>query len=1016
MNISLKTFKRIFTFAQLILIAFAAASAIKAQTSGVDLSFNAIPDRNLNTTTNFILQPDNKIIVFGDFQVVNGVINNRIARLNTDGSVDNTFNCTSCDFTITSAVVQPDGKIIIAGNANTGNALVLQPRIYRLNADGSRDTSFTSPFPVVVFPESDNVDVRAVQPDGKILVVLNRRFSNSYNYTLYRLNPNGTIDNTFTPILVASGSGGIFGQSPGKISLLPDGKILAVTNSFANCPGCTPGNATLKRYNADGTVDATFEPPSATVASNVNGSALINDFDVQSDGSVIIVGRFTAVNGVSRLNVAKILPAGNVDLSFSSSNIGEATKVKILPNDKILISTSNRFYRLNTDGSLDNSFTSPTNLTLINNWMLDSAGRIFLSGIFLESGVSVNKFARLNQDGSIESSLTATFGVAGGVSAIAVQPNGKVVFAGGFIRVNGIPSISIARVNADGSLDSTFNTGSGFNNPPTIILVQLDGKILCAGGFIYFNGIWRPRLVRLNADGSLDNTFAPNLDAAGEVNTMVLQSDGKILIGGRLQTVGGQGRDGFFRLNADGSFDTSFNPVFGSATIRSIVVQSDGKIMVGGSFDGVNGFNRTNLVRLNSDGSLDNSFNAGSISPIKQIEVQTDGRYLILTNTIIRLNNNGTTDATFLSPTFNGLVNQFLTQPDGSILVGGNFSLINNSSRLNFARLKPNGTLDSGFFPGGANGEVRTIVRQADGRILVGGDFSIIGDVMRLSIARLNVSPFRTITPFDFDGDGKADLSVFRLSNGVWYRLNSSSNQQSGQQFGANGDQIVPADYDGDGKTDLAVFRNGTWYIQRSSQGFTGVAFGTNGDLPVPTDYDGDGKADIAVYRPSNGVWYIQRSLLGYIGFQFGIVEDKPTLGDFDGDGKSDIAVFRPSTGYWYRINSSTGQWSSIQFGAAGDLVVPADYDGDGKTDIAVFRPSSGVWYIQRSALGFIGVQLGDANDKPAPADYDGDGKADIAVYRPSNGVWYVLRSTQEFTGVQFGVPEDKPIPNAFVR
>ena len=265
---------------------------------------------------------------------------------------------------------------------------------------------------------------------------------------------------------------------------------------------------------------------------------------------------------------------------------------------------------------------------------------------------------------------------------------------------------------------------------------------------------------------------------------------------------------------------------------------------------------------------------------------------------------------------------------------------------------------------------------------------------------------------FDFDGDGKSDVSVFRPDNGVWY-LQQSTNGFTGAQFGVSTDKIVPADYDGDGKTDVAVYRSGTWYLNRSSAGFTGVAFGDGNDIPQPADFDGDGKAELAVFRPSNGTWYILNLATNqFTAYQFGASTDKPVASDYDGDGKADYAVYRPSNGTWY-LQRSTAGFTGQQFGDSNDKPVAADYDGDGKTDLAVFRPSNGTWYLLQSTAGFTGVQFGISTDLPTPADYDGDGKADVAVFR--SGTWYLNRSTAGFTGVAFGATTDKPIPNAFV-
>ncbi len=273
--------------------------------------------------------------------------------------------------------------------------------------------------------------------------------------------------------------------------------------------------------------------------------------------------------------------------------------------------------------------------------------------------------------------------------------------------------------------------------------------------------------------------------------------------------------------------------------------------------------------------------------------------------------------------------------------------------------------------------------------------------------------------PYDFDGDGKTDISIFRPGPGEWWYSKSSNGGNAAAQFGAGTDKITPGDWTGDGKADFAFYRpsTGTWFILRSEDfSFFSFPFGTSTDVPTPADFDGDGKMDAAVFRPSTSTWFINNSGGGTTIQQFGTTGDVPVAADYDGDGKADIAIYRPSLGQWWIQRSILGT-IAYQFGTSTDKTVQGDYTGDGKADVAFWRPSTGEWFILRSEnSSFFSFPFGISTDIPSPGDYDGDGKFDASVFRPSNNTWFVNRSTAGVLIQTFGANGDIPVPNAFVR
>lgn len=988
-------------------------------------------------TDTMTVQPDGKILVSGFFtRGVNGTGRRRsLARFDSQGKLDLSFrdlSNPSTTYGYFDVYLRPDGKIYAAGYFNNYSG-VSNPNIVLLNADGTLNTSFTSPFSA-----ANRVHAIGIQSDGKIIAA--GFFSDlGPDVSVVRLMSNGTVDASFSPF-------GITGAVASSLVVQPDGKIVLAMNVI----GVVGDHSEVVRLNSNGTRDNTFD-------SGIGGNDIISAIRRQSDGKYIVAGGFTQYNGVTRNSITRLNSDGTTDSSF---NIGTGANLQISdlllqPDGKVLICgrfsvfdgfARYRIARLNSNGSVDTSFNTDagsSHIPSIDRIALQGDGKIWVGGdINLYTGKVFLGITRINSDGSVDGSLINNQGfrnvpingsTVGTVASLDVQPDGRIIVGGRFVSYNGTSiGSNIARINPDGMLDATFVAGTGANDHVNTVALQTDGRIIFAGSFTQYNGTVANRIARINANGSLDTSFTVGSGPDGEVISIALQTDGKILIAGAFSTVNGISRSRIARLNANGSVDTTFIPGSGAdGTVLKVVLQPDGQILIGGDFDNYNGVNRGEIARLNPNGTLDSAFGSptGVDNFIRAVNLQSDGKILIggaFTNyggtsrvNLARLHANGTLDTSFEAPGASAFtVFGIAIQSDAKIIAVG-FNQCGGCRDID--RFNPDGSHDT-TFPLRAlayDGYYMVVKVQADRKILLGGFFDNYDphdpelyaeeQIQRGSIIRL-FSGLERRPKFDFDGDGSDDIGVFY--NGLW-SIHQSGSLDKNASFGLSNDKIVPGDYDGDGKTDLAVFRSseGNWYINKSSDSSTyAVNFGLNGDVPQPGDYDGDRKTDIAVWRPSTQYWYILNSSTGQVAYiPFGLSTDKPVAEDYDGDGKSDVAIFRDGT--WWILQSSNGFATSYQWGISTDILTYADYDGDGKCDFGVYRDGS--WYLSKSREGISSFQLGITGDKPTPADFDGDGKTDLAVFR--GGDWIIAYSNSSLTSTSFGNPIGLPIPSAFI-
>ncbi|HKP02318.1 MAG TPA: hypothetical protein VJU77_03065 [Chthoniobacterales bacterium] len=505
----------------------------------------------------------------------------------------------------------------------------------------------------------------------------------------------------------------------------------------------------------------------------------------QPDGKTLISGDFTTLspNGgipVTRNRIARLNPDGTLDTAFDPNANDSVNAMFLQPDGKILIGgyftqvggqQRNGVARLNPDGSLDPVF-NPNARGAVFTFAVQADGKILVGGSFAGAnsigGQTRNRIARLDPVTGLADSFDPNANQE--VDVIAVQADGKILVGGHFSMVFGANSIGGQTRNYLARLDPTTGLADSFNPNPSsdiwALVVQPDGKILVGGQFFGLGSIPRGHLVRLDPTTGLPDNFDPHPN--GNVHSILLAADGTVIATGAFTSIGGQTRGRVARLNAStGLVADSFDPNI-PALVNSAAEQADGKVLVGGLFSSVGGLPRNSIARLERDGRPDRTLKLSIAgTDVSATAVQRDGKIVIggsfatilgmARNNVARLNSDGTLDPTF-NPNADGNVLSLAVQADGKVLVGGTFANIGGQTRSRFARLDPaTGQADS--FDANANDSVQAIVVQADGGILAGGAFTGIGGTLRNHIARLD-----PVTGLADSFDPNANDTVFSIA------------------------------------------------------------------------------------------------------------------------------------------------------------------------------------------------------------------------------------------------------------
>ncbi len=703
----------------------------------------------------FAFQSNSQVIVAGYFIATNAsptFLRTNLVRLNLDGTLDAAFDPgNSAGLDIASVAIDTQRKILIAGGFESIQGAGRRG-IARLNYYGDLDTSFN--------PGSGangRVNALLLQPDGKILIAgAFRAFNGVPRHQIARLNSDGTLDMSFEP-----GPGA--NASISALRLQADGKIL-IGGGFTAVNDRSIGG--IARLNHDGSLDLTFNP-GAGAAGEVTSIANL------PGGNLLVGGGFFFFDGVPRPHIARVFGGNPPPFAPIISGQSDDQTVQAGEDVMLLVEASGlpeptyqwQFFGTNIPGATSWVLT-------LHNVRSSAVGAYTVTvsnslNTVSSLPIAVNVIAPSRTAGSPDISFYTGYGPNDRVQALAVQPDGRIIIGGQFTDVSGFARNRIARLMHDGSLDLAFNPGAGASDRVSAVALQPDGRILVGGNFTNFNHITRNRLVRLETNGAVDLTFDSLLGPDDEVLAIALQSNGQVLIGGRFSQVNGQPRSGLARLNTNGTLDMAFTaPIFGF--VEDIVVLPDGSIYIGGSLYAMVGTSY-NVARLTSTGALDPTFASyGANGTVYALGLARTNRLVLggefyalngFTQTRIgRLEANGSADMTFTNAGVNGTISALVVEPDDKVVIGGIFRNIGFFSpglvpRNRLARLNANGSLDLSFGEGeGVAGgtsyideygsvyeqtTVSALAREADGKILVAGDFTTVNGIARPYIARV---------------------------------------------------------------------------------------------------------------------------------------------------------------------------------------------------------------------------------------------------------------------------------------